>query len=335
MFRFDWSRFDSKIGLIFMAGVLIVFNVMGGSDFAWYAGGISALLAWLTILLVPPQSARAELTGLAVYLSVGAALTWLAREVASDPFSLLVAIFIVTFLAYMVLLKGPHAYMVAWCLLYWFMLAPLFMSDRSLASVVYGHVVGVGLVIALNVIKPLWAGRREPAGAAVEPDAQSGSDGSPSRGYVVGYAALAATAMATGIGMGLKWLTADPTAIANATLNVLSPSFKQVWHTAVERVVLGSAGILIGFYLGWFFPGELIGQVIISLAAFATLATARVSFGIVIGFFFLMLAYPWGAMRTETGHLIANEKLIGEFVGIVIAITVIGMLVRLRKKAAA
>ena len=77
MFKYDWSQFDAKTGLIFMAGVLLVFNTMGGSEFAWFAAGTSALLAWITILLVPPQSLRRDLTGLAVYLVAGAALTWL------------------------------------------------------------------------------------------------------------------------------------------------------------------------------------------------------------------------------------------------------------------
>jgi len=89
MFKYDWSQFDAKTGLIFMVSVLLVFNMMGGSDFAWYAAGTSALLAWLTILLVPPQSRRRDLTGLAVYLVAGAALTWLAAVVSSStvPFS--------------------------------------------------------------------------------------------------------------------------------------------------------------------------------------------------------------------------------------------------------
>jgi hypothetical protein len=97
--------------------------------------------------------------------------------------------------------------------------------------------------------------------------------------------------------------------IANATLNIVSLSFTQVWQSTV---VLASLGIIIGFYLGWFFPGELFGQLVTAVAAFTALATARVSFGVVIGFIFLMLAYPWGVMHTDAGHLIANEKLIGE-----------------------
>jgi hypothetical protein len=61
MFKYDWSQFDAKTGLIFMIGVLLVFNVMGDSDFAWFAAGTIALLAWCTVLLAPPQSLRRDL----------------------------------------------------------------------------------------------------------------------------------------------------------------------------------------------------------------------------------------------------------------------------------
>jgi hypothetical protein len=38
MFRYDWSRFDAKMGQIFMVGALVVFNLMGrfvGTQIVW------------------------------------------------------------------------------------------------------------------------------------------------------------------------------------------------------------------------------------------------------------------------------------------------------------
>ncbi len=261
-------------------------------------------------------------------------LTWLAQVVSSSTATLLAAMFLLTFLAYMVLLKGAHPFMVAWCLLYWFMLAPLFMSGIGLGDVVYGHVVGVGVVIALNVLKPLWAGRRpaaisEPDPAASIESPEPTADQAYSRGYVTQYSAIVATAVTAGVGMGTQWMSADPTVIANATLNVISPTFKQVWHSAVERAVLGCSGIILGFYLGWFLPGAIVGQAVTAVCAFATLATARISFGVVIFFLFVLIAYPWGVMHSDLGHHIANEKLIGELVGVAIAVAAIGALARL------
>jgi len=330
MFKYDWSQFDAKTGLIFMVGVLVVFTAMGGSDFAWYAAGTTALLAWCTILLVPPQSLRRDLAGLVAYLAFGAAMTWLGVAVSSNAAALIAAMFVVTFAGYMMLLRGAHAFMVAWCVVYWFMLVPLFMGGQSLGGILYAHVVGTGLVIGLNVLKPLWAGKTAPA-----TEDAAGSAPEYSRGYMVRYAGIVATAIASGTAIGTRWLTADPTVIANATLNIISPSFTQVWRAAVERVVLASMGIITGFYLGWFFPGELFGQVLTAVAAFAGLAVLRVSFGLVIMFLFLMLSYPWGVMHSDAGHLIANEKLIGELIGIGIAVVAIGLLARMQKTDAA
>jgi len=331
MFKYDWSQFDAKAGLIFMVGVLVVFTAMGGSDFAWYAAGTTALLAWCTILLVPPQSLKRDLAGLAVYLAAGAAMTWLGVAVSSNAIALIASMFVVTFVGYMMLLWGAHAFMVAWCVVYWFMLVPLFMGGQSLGGILYAHVIGTGMVIALNVLKPLWARKSKGATEESEPSEPS-ADSGYSLGYMVRYAGIVATSIAGGTFIGTRYLTADPTVIANATLNIISPSLKQVWHSAVERVVLASSGIIAGFYLGWFFPGELFGHLLIAVAAFAALAVVRVSFGLVIAFLFIMIAYPWGVMHSDAGHLIANEKLIGELIGIVIAVVAIGFLTRLQKK---
>ena len=51
MFRYDFSRFDAKLGLIFMVGALVVFNLMGRFDFALYAAG--AALTWLADVVAP------------------------------------------------------------------------------------------------------------------------------------------------------------------------------------------------------------------------------------------------------------------------------------------
>jgi hypothetical protein len=327
MFKFDWSLIDVKTGLIFAVGVAVVFSMMGGSEFAWYAAGTSALLAWCTILLVPPQSRRRDFAGLGMYLAGGALMTWLGFELSSSPIGLVIGMFIVTFAAYMMLLWGGHAFMVGWCVVYWFMLVPLFMGGQTLNGILYAHVVGTGLVIALNVLKPLWEREPRPDAAPAEPV--------PDRGYMTRYAGIVATAIAGGTALGTQVLTVDPTVISNATINIISPSLQQVWRNAVERVVLAFLGLIIGFYLGWFLPDPLFGNVLTAIAAFAALAMVRVSFAILMFFLFMMLAYPWGVMHSDAGHLIANEKLIGELIGIVIAILAIGVLARLGNDAGA
>ncbi len=261
MFKFDWSLIDVKTGLIFMVGVAVVFTFMGGSDFAWYVAGTTALLAWCTILLVPRQSRKRDFIGLFAYLAGGAVMTWLGFQLSASPIATVIGMFVVTFAAYMMLLWGGHAFMIGWCVVYWLMLVPLFMGGQTLEGVLYAHVLGTGLVILLNVLKPLWD--REPRPEAAPTGAAT------DRGYMTRYAGIVATAIAGGTALGTQLLTVDPTVIANATINIISPSFNLVWRNAVERVVLAFSGLIIGFYLGWFFPGDLFGNVLTAVAAFA------------------------------------------------------------------
>ncbi len=97
MFRYNWSLFNAKMGLIFMVGVLIVFILSGNYDFDTMAAGVSALLGWITIILVPKRRWSQHVLGLAVYLVVGAALTWLAYIVKPYVWVKLISMALVTF----------------------------------------------------------------------------------------------------------------------------------------------------------------------------------------------------------------------------------------------
>ena len=329
MFKYDWSLIEVKTGLIFMVGVLIVFYVMGNTITA-VALGTSALLAWCTILLVPPQSRRRDLTGLVAYLLLGVPLVWLSHVATPSTAGFLLSMFGVVFVAYLMLLVGSHEFMIGWCLAYWFMLVPLLVAGASFENIMLAHIIGTAVVIVINVLRPLWEGKSEVAAEEVQLS-ESAAEPEYSTSYIVSYATIVATSIAAGVGIGTRLLAVDPTAIANGTLNIISPSMNQVWRAAVERVVLVSAGIIIGFYFGWFFPNETFGMLLTAAAAFAAMAMTRVSFGILMFFLMILTAYPWGVMHTDAGHLIANEKLLGDFVGVVIALITIAVLVRLKK----
>lgn len=332
MFRYDWSRFDAKLGLIFMVGTILVFNLMGRFDFAVYAAGVSALLAWITIILAPRRRWSQHLLGLVIYLVVGAALTWLAYIAVPYSWGRLASMAIVTFAGYLMLLRGPHPFMVAWCLVYWYLLTPLFLGDGELGSVMLGHVVGVSLVIALNLLKPIWS--RATGKVATETEAVENSlEDRPAVSAVVRYATVVSLSIVAGGVAGTRWITSDPTLIANATLNMISPSLQQTWIAAVERVILGSLGIVGGFYFGWFFPQPWVGHLVTAVCSFLALGLLYVNAGLLVGVFFFLISFPWGGKHSDLGHLIANEKLVGELVGIVIAVVAIGILVRLQRGA--
>jgi hypothetical protein len=332
MFKYDWSRFDALLGLIFMIALVGVFNLMGQFDFPLFAAGTSALLAWCTVILVPGLQWRQSLLGLLVYLVLGVALTWLAAIVAPQPMLQLAAMGVVVFAAYFTLRWGVHAFMLGWCLAYWYLLAPLFLVDKALAPVALGHIIGAGVVIALNLLKPVWARAATPDEGAPDADTDVIVAERPALGLILRYASIVSLSIVAGVAAGAKFLATDPTIIANATINVVSPSLEQTWRSSVERVILGTLGIVAGFYGGWYFPDPWVGQVVTAVAAFMGLALVHVSFSLTIGCFFVMIAYPWGTMQSEAAHLIANEKLIGELLGVIVAVLAIALLMRLERR---
>jgi len=320
------------MGLIFMVGVFVVFSLMGKFDFDVMVAGISALLAWVPIILVPVRSWSQHVTGLVVYLVVGVALTWLAYMLAPYQWALLGSMAVITFAGYMVLLRGAHPFMVAWCLVYWYLLVPVFLAGKELGPVVLAHVIGVSVVIALNLLKPVWS--RATNDAAADEAVDEADQDRPPVGFVMRFATVVSISIIAGLAAGTRWLTHDPTLVANATLNIISPSFKQTWVAGVERIVFLTLGALGGFYLGWYFTGPWIGNLVTAICAFLALAMLYVNMGLMVGVLFFMIAYSWGGMRSELAHDMGNEKLIAEFAGVAIAIVAISVLAWLEKRKA-
>ena len=54
------------------------------------------------------------------------------------------------------------------------------------------------------------------------------------------------------------------------------------------------------------------------------------NFGLLVCAMFFLIAYGWGSQQTEAAHLIGNEKLIGEFIGVGMAVVAISVLTRLQ-----
>jgi uncharacterized membrane protein YccC len=184
----------------------------------------------------------------------------------------------------------------------------------------------------LNLLKPVWARATRPSEATQSADTDIVITERPALGLILRYASIVSVSIVAGVAAGAKFLTTDPTIIANATINVVSPSLAQTWRSSVERVILGTLGIVGGFYCGWFFPDPWVGNLVTAISAFMGLALIHVSFSLTIAFFFVMIAYPWGTMQSDAAHLIANEKLIGELLGVVVAVLAIALLMRLERR---
>lgn len=313
MFRYEWKRFDPGLGLYHVVGVLLVLNLAEQDSAAWTAAGVSALLAWLTVLLGQARNWRTELGGLLAYLAAGVALSYLAHAVAHNETLSLGVMFLITFLGTMLMMKGTHPFMVGWCLIYWYLLTPLFSGSMGITNTVVGHLIGAGTVIILYLAKRLW---RKPVN---EQAAAPESSRLPQVRFSAAYSTVVALTMAVGLGIGARTLQSDPTLISNSAFNVISPSALLTWKSALERILFGTAGILCGFYLGALFPGDLVNQLVIAVSSFFAIALVRVSFGPAVGALFVMLSYQWGTMESEIGNTIANEKLIAELAGVVLA----------------
>ena len=320
------------MGLIFMVGTIIVFSLSETFEFSMYAAGVSALLAWVPIILVPDRKWAQHLQGLCAYLIIGGFLTFLSYHMTPHIWLRLLSMMLVTFCGYMMLLRGIHWFLVAWCLVYWYLLVPLFIGDDPLAPVLTGHLIGSALVVGLNLMKPVWL-KATKSTVTAKDNADEQNENQPEVGFVVRFAIIVSLSVTTGLAIGIKWLTTDPTLIANATINMISPTLRQTWQAGVERIILGSIGLVAGFYFGWFFPEPWVANVVAIVFSFLSLAVIYVSIGMVVGLLFFLISYSWGAMNSDLGHLIANEKLIGEFLGVIIAIVAIYLLVRFSRQS--
>lgn len=330
LFTFDWSRWDPKLGLYHMIGVLLILNLAERVGADWLAAGVGALIAWLTVLLGQARSGRAEIGGLVIYLAGAIPLSYLAHAVAPVEALSLGIMFVITFGFSMLMMRGIHAFVVGWCLTYWYLLSPLFTGSLGLQETVSGHSIGAAAVIALYGIRHLWRGRQDDEVSYATPGE------SPRLGFVAAYSSVVALTMVIGLGVGVRTLKADPTLIANSAFNIISPSAKQTWRAGLLRMLFGTAGICLGFYLGVFFPEPWAGQLVIAASSFFALALARVDFGPVIGALFVMVSYPWGTMDYETGNAIANERILAELAGVVLAglaISALGIVTRLSARS--
>ena len=109
------------------------------------------------------------------------------------------------------------------------------------------------------------------------------------------------------IGVAFTWLA-----------DILAP---YDWGRLVAMAIVTFAGylMLLGgshpFMVAWCL---VYWYLVTAICSFLALGALCVNAGLLIGIFFFLISYPWGGMHSDLGHLIANEKLIGELMGVVI-----------------
>ena len=325
VFQFNWDKIDIRLGLWFALVAFVVMNLGQFRDAAWMTAGISALLAWLPLLLTGHSNFRSGALALLAYLFVGIVLSVGAHLVLLSETGRIAAVGGVTFAAALVFRFGVFWYLVGYVLVFWYVLSPLFSGTLGLADTIEGHVVGVmGILLywtAVHISKNGWT--LGPATPATEKQSME---------FVIPYAGILSVTMMTGLGVGGRILSADPTLMAQASLNIISPSVKQTWQAGIVRTIFGIGGILIGFYIGLLFPSLLVFEIVISLCSFVALAFLKVHMAFLVGAFAVLFSYPIGAQGPEIGHGLGNERLLAEFLGIPLAIIAISLMSFVSKK---
>lgn len=326
MIRFNWDETDLRLGFWF---ALVTLAIMGLGQFreaTWITAGLSALLAWVPLLLLDYRHLRSGVTALATYVVLGAALSVLGHLVAPYEVGRILAVGAVALVAGLSLQYGLFCYLFAFVLLFWFVLTPLFSTSVGLSDTLEGHFVGsVGLLLFWSIRRALF-------------DGASWHDPLPPFGKFPmplswKYAGVLSAVMMMGTGVGGRILTSDPTLIAQASLNIVAPSVDMTLQAGLGRMLFGLGGLLMGFYLGLFFPSVVLFQFVVALGAFVGLAFLRVNIGFLVWAFAFIFAFPMGSFGVEEAHASGNERLLAEGLGIALACVAIFALGRARQYA--
>lgn len=319
--NFNWDAINVRGGTKYAIAVTIVVVLSLYIDFPWMAVGTSALLAWII-----PGEGRDRLVGIAIYIVGGVALTFLVAAIGGTYWPWLVSMIVVAFLGTFGMIEGPRGFMVGWCLICWFYVAPILGTAEMPMEILSAHLLG-SIVILILVALPF--GQKPDAAETSEetPPAEK-----PSVHFVASYAATVAIVMTIGVVLGDMWLKSDPTLILQASLMIILPSAMGTWVVAVDRIIGLTLGIVVGFYLGQMF-GSLTLEIIVWIAASFLLVTLmNVNAGPMIFFFVLPFAVAWGALEGDAGHAIANERIAAEIIGVVLAGIAVSLMEMLQKK---
>jgi len=200
-------------------------------------------------------------------------------------------------------------------LIVWFYCAPLLGSAEAPGELLAAHLLGSGVLLLLAAL-PVG---QSSGGAGGDPGEEAPPIERPGLGFVTRYSATVGLVMAVSLTLGDAFLKTDPTLIMNAALMVLMPSARKTWTVAIDRVLGALSGVVVGFYIGQFAHGPILEVALWIVASFLVVALMNVNAGVVIFFFVIAFAESWGALGGEAGHAMANERILAEIAGVVVA----------------
>jgi hypothetical protein len=220
--------------------------------------------------------------------------------------------------------RGEAAHAISRSNICLFYVSPLLGTAEIPLQVLSAHLLG-SITILILIALPIGAG------AIVESDAPEPAE-KPSVPFVASYSATVAIVMTIGLVMGDVWLESDPTLILQASLMIILPSALGTWTVAVDRMIGLLLGVVAGFYLGQFAGGQVVEIIVWIGASFLLVTLMNVNAAPMVFFFVLPYSLVWGMLDGEAGHVIANERLIAELIGVVLAGIAVSMRGGLERK---
>ncbi len=321
LLNFNWDALDVRGGVKYTIGVAIVIALSLVIEFSWLAVGISALLAWLVNVTGPR---RERLSNIAIFIVVGAALIGLVWALAGTYWPWLISMVVVAFFGTFAMIRGPRGFMLGWCLICLFYVAPLLGTEEIPLQVLSAHLLGSIVILILIAL---------PFGETADAEGKdAAATERPSVPYVASYSATVAIVMTIGLILGDMWLKSDPTLILQASLMIIMPNVLGTWIVAFDRMIGLILGVIAGFYLGQFAGGQVMEIIVWIGASFMLVTLMNVNAAPMVFFFVLPYSLVWGMLDGEAGHVIANERIVAEFIGVVIAGIAVSMREMLARK---
>jgi len=314
-FKLYWDRVNFWTGLKFLI-VMAALNVLSfWIEFPWYLVGTSVVLTWMVVLLGNPKN---KILMVLLYLVSGTVVTLINNYFFDTYWPWLISVFVVTFLGTYLLKYGADWYMLGWCTILWFYILPVMAQMGNPQELVVSHLLGSGAVLVLVVMTVLWKRSRKKLPEEIVEEEPAETAPMPNW-WIMSYSIIVAVVMVFGLMVGHKYLT-DPTMISNAAFMIIVQTGSVViWKAGIERMIGAILAIVLGFYLGVLVNSPTLGNVIMVIFYFLLMVFLLVNNGLVVFFFLLTISYGWGLMDYETGNALANERILAEFAGVILA----------------
>lgn len=314
-FEFYWDRINIWAGIKFLIVMAALYVLSFWIEFPWYLVGTSVVLTWLVVLLGNPKD---KILMVFLYLVAGTIVTLINNYLFDTYWPWLISVFIVTFLCTYLLKYGADWYMLGWCTILWFYILPVMAQMGNPQELVMSHLLGSGAVLILVIITVLWTRSRKKL--PEEDFEEEPAETAPiANWWIISYSTIVATVIVLGLIIGDKYLT-DPTMISNAAFMIIVQTGSVViWKAGLERMIGAILAIVLGFYLGMLVQSPDLGLVIMVVLYCLLMVLVVVNNGLVVFLFLLTISYGWGLQDYETGNALANERILAEFAGVILA----------------